>query len=86
VAPFLSAADNALLSQIDANETAINAARTANGIATPLYAGTAAPANAAGIISANVNRRVIDINQRINNMRSNESSSTCDYNIQVTFP
>jgi iron complex outermembrane recepter protein len=71
VAPFLSAADNALLSQIDANETAINAARTANGIATPLYAGTAAPANAAGIISANVNRRVIDINQRINNDERN---------------
>jgi outer membrane receptor protein involved in Fe transport len=66
IAPFLSAADNADLAQIDANETAINAARTANGLG-PLYAGTSAAANAAGVISANVNRRVTDINARINN-------------------
>jgi outer membrane receptor protein involved in Fe transport len=66
IAPFLSAADNADLAQIDANETAINAARTANGLGA-LYAGTSAPANAAGVISATVNRRVTDINARINN-------------------
>ena len=66
IAPFLTAADNAALAQIDANETAINAARAANGL-NPLFAGTSAPANAAGIISATVARRVTDINARINN-------------------
>lgn len=66
IAPFLNAADNTLLQQIDTNETAINAARAANGL-TPLFAGVSAPANAAGVISATVARRVTDINARINN-------------------
>ena len=70
VAPFLSAADNALLQQIDANETAINAARAARGLS-PLFAGGSAPANAAGVISASVLRRVADINPRINNDERN---------------
>jgi outer membrane receptor protein involved in Fe transport len=89
VSPFLSAADNALLAQIDANETAINAQRAAidaaNGCVgnvctainpvtgqpvSPLgnlYAGNSAVANGPGIISATINRRVSDINPRINN-------------------
>lgn len=70
VAPFLSAADNALLQQIDANETAINAARAARGL-TPLFGGANAPANNAGIISASIARRVSDINARINNDERN---------------
>ena len=72
VAPFLSAADNAALAQIDANETAINAARAAAGLtgnAAFLYSPTGANAiaNGAGVIAATVNRRVSDINPRINN-------------------
>jgi len=66
VSPFLTAADNALLTQIDNNETAINAARAANGL-TPLYSGALAASNAAGTISMAVGRRVSDINARINN-------------------
>ncbi len=82
VRPFLTAQDNALLATIDANETAINARRAeinaqnagqvdAMGNAIPqlglLFGGLSAPANAAGVISANVFRRVTDLNARINN-------------------
>ncbi|WP_243442590.1 TonB-dependent receptor [Sandarakinorhabdus sp. AAP62] len=72
VAPFLSAADNTLLQQIDANETAINAARAAAGLtgnAATLYSPTGANAiaNGPGVIAATINRRVTDINARINN-------------------
>lgn len=63
VAPFLSTADNAALAQIDANETAINAARAARGQA-PLFAGTSAPANAAGVIQLSVARRMNDLGGR----------------------
>ena len=63
VAPFLSAADQARFAQIDANETAINAARTARGLG-PLFAGTAAPANAAGVIQLGVNRRILETGSR----------------------
>ncbi len=64
VAPLLSAADNAAFAQIDANETAINVARAANGL-TPLFAGTAAAANAAGVIQLSAaNRRVIETGSR----------------------
>lgn len=65
VSPFLSAADNALFQQVDANETAINAARTARGLA-PLFTGAAAPANAAGTIQLTVNRRIQDVVARQN--------------------
>lgn len=96
VAPFLSAADNAALAQIDANETNINAQRAAidaqnaaliaanvrcgnpaitTGTPCPrlgtLFAGTSAIANGAGVISADIFRRVSDINARINNDERN---------------
>nr|WP_243452908.1 TonB-dependent receptor [Polymorphobacter multimanifer] len=77
VAPFLSAQDNALLAQIDANETAINARRqeinaanaAAGSTATPLplLYGPTGIANGAGVISTTLQRRVTDINARINN-------------------
>lgn len=63
VAPFLSAADNAALAQIDANETLINAARAARGLG-PLFTGSAAAANAAGMIQLGVNRRVTETGSR----------------------
>jgi outer membrane receptor protein involved in Fe transport len=61
---FVSAADCAAFQQIDANETAINAQRAANGLGT-LFTGANAPANAAGTISASVNRRVSETGSRI---------------------
>lgn len=62
-AQYLSPAMVAQLQQIDANETAINAARTARGL-TPLYAGANAAANAAGVVSLGVNRRVNEVASR----------------------
>lgn len=82
VSPFLSAQDNALLAQIDANETAINARRAAINAANAgavdadgnpipqlgnLFSGLSAAANGAGVISANVFRRTTDLTARINN-------------------
>ena len=61
--PYLSAADFAALQQIDANETAINAARAARGL-TPLYSGAAAAANAPGVVALGVNRRVSETGSR----------------------
>lgn len=63
VSPFLSAADLAAFQQIDANETAINAARAARGLA-PLFTGTAAASNAAGVIQVGVNRRITETGSR----------------------
>lgn len=63
VSPFLSANDIASLRQIDANETAINAARAARGL-TPLFSGTAAGSNAAGVVQVGVNRRILETGGR----------------------
>ena len=63
VSSFLSAADNATLAQIDANETAINTARAANGLP-PLYSGSAAAANAPGTVQLGINRRVAETGSR----------------------
>ena len=68
-AQYLSAADLATLRQIDANETAINAARAANGLA-PLFGNTTilgtGPLNAAlpGIVQLGVNRRIVETGSR----------------------
>ena len=56
VAPFLSAADNATLAAVDANEAAINAANVARGRAAALPG--------AGVISATVNRRITETGSR----------------------
>jgi outer membrane receptor protein involved in Fe transport len=61
--PFLSAADYAALVQTDLNETAINAARAARGLA-PLFTGANAPSNAAGVVNLGVNRRVVETGSR----------------------
>ena len=63
VAGFLSAADNAALAQIDTNETNINIARAAAGLA-PLYTGAAAASNAAGVVQLGINRRTTDTGSR----------------------
>ena len=63
VSPFLSVADRATLAQIDANETAINAARAAAGLG-PLFTGAAAPSNGAGVVQIGVNRRVNETGSR----------------------
>jgi outer membrane receptor protein involved in Fe transport len=64
--PFLSAADFAALQQTDANETAINAARAARGLA-PLF-GVVAPgtlnAQLPGIVQVGVNRRTTESGSR----------------------
>lgn len=65
VSPFLSVADRAQLTQLDANETAINTARTAAGLG-PLFTGLAAPANAAGVVQLNINRRTTETGLRVN--------------------
>ncbi len=59
VQPYLSAADFAALQQIDANETAINAARATAGLA-PLF-GTSA---AAGRVQMGINRRILETGAR----------------------
>lgn len=61
--PFLSAADFAALQQIDLNETAINAARAARGLA-PLFAGANAASNAAGVANVGVSRRTLETGGR----------------------
>jgi iron complex outermembrane receptor protein len=58
-AQYLSAADQAALAQIDANETAINAARAARGLA-PLFGIGAA----AGVVQLSANRRMNDVTSR----------------------
>lgn len=58
-AAYLSAADLAALQQIDANETAINAARAARGLA-PLFGASAAP----GVVSLSIARRVVETGSR----------------------
>ncbi len=66
IQPYLSAADFAALSQIDANETAINAARAANGLA-PLFGPVVAGGqNAAlpGVVQMSINRRIIETGSR----------------------
>ncbi|QNE32282.1 TonB-dependent receptor [Sphingomonas sp. NBWT7] len=60
---FLSAADFAALQQIDINETAINAARTARGLG-PLFTGANAASNAAGVVNLSINRRVNETGSR----------------------
>jgi outer membrane receptor protein involved in Fe transport len=64
--PFLSAADFAALQQVDANETAINAARAARGLA-PLF-GVVAPgtlnAQNPGIVQINTFRRITETGSR----------------------
>lgn len=60
---FLSAADFAALQQIDANETAINAARAARGLA-PLLTGANAASNAPGMVNLSINRRVNETGSR----------------------
>ncbi len=59
----LSAADFAALQRIDANETAINAARAARGL-TPLFSGTLAQANLPGFVALGVNRRIVETGSR----------------------
>ena len=63
---FLSAADCAALQQTDANETAINAARTAAGLSTLFGPVVAGGQNAAlpGIVQASINRRVVETGSR----------------------
>ncbi len=68
IQPYLSAADYAALQQIDANETAINAARTAAGLAT-LFGpagpgGTGLDAALPGIVQLSANRRIIETGSR----------------------
>ena len=63
VTPFLSTADLAALRQIDANETAINAARAARGLA-PFLTGANAASNAAGVVNLGINRRVLETGSR----------------------
>jgi iron complex outermembrane receptor protein len=63
VSPFLTAGDIAALRQIDANETAINAARAARGLG-PLFTTAAAPSNAAGVVQLGVNRRILETGGR----------------------
>lgn len=65
VSPFLTATDVTALRQLDANETAINVARAANG-QTPLFAGLAAAANATGVVQLAINRRTIESGGRAN--------------------
>ncbi len=65
VSPFLTSADRAQLTQLDANETAINAARALNGLG-PLFTGLAAPANAAGVVQLAINRRTNESGGRAN--------------------
>jgi len=59
----LSAADFAALQQLDANETAINAARAARGLG-PLLTGNLAQANQPGFVALGVNRRVVETGSR----------------------
>ena len=62
---YLSAADYAALQQIDANETAINAARTAAGLSTlfgPVSGGL--DAREAGIVQLGVGRRILETGSR----------------------
>lgn len=67
-APYLSAADLAALNAIDANETAINAARTLAGL--PLLFGPAGPggtglnAQLPGIVQVGINRRITETGSR----------------------
>lgn len=63
VAPFLNAATLAAFRQVDANETAANAQRAANGLG-PLYSGASAAANAPGVISTFIQRRVNETGHR----------------------
>lgn len=63
VSPFLAADDIAALRQIDANETAINAARAAAGLGNFLT-GTNAASNAAGVVNVGVARRIIETGSR----------------------
>lgn len=56
---FLSGADFAALQQVDANETAINAARAARGLA-PLFGASAAP----GTVALGIFRRVVETGSR----------------------
>ena len=60
---FLSAADFAALQQLDANETAINAARAARGLP-PLLSGLLAQANLPGFVALGVNRRIVETGSR----------------------
>lgn len=60
---YLSAADFAALQQLDANETAINAARAARGQAA-LLTGSLAQANQPGFVALGVNRRVVETGSR----------------------
>lgn len=59
----VDAATFALLQQLDANETAINAARAARGLA-PLFSGALAGANAQGVVALGVNRRIVETGSR----------------------
>ncbi len=63
VSPFLTAADRASLAQLDANETAINLARTGAGQGL-LFTGAAAPSNAAGVVQLSVARRIVETGSR----------------------
>lgn len=60
---FLSAADFAALQQLDANETAINAARAARGLA-PFLTGGLVQANQPGFVALGVNRRITETGSR----------------------
>ena len=65
VQSYLSAADYAALQQIDANETAINAARTAAGLSTlfgPVAGGL--DAREAGIVQLGISRRILETGAR----------------------
>lgn len=72
--PFLSPADQAALLQIDANETAINAARAARRVQCLALGQTAAQCNvfaptfgaaaAAGVVNLGVNRRITETGSR----------------------
>jgi outer membrane receptor protein involved in Fe transport len=68
IQPYLSAADFAQLQQIDANETAINAARAAAGL-TPLFGaagpgGTGLNAQNPGIVQLSISRRILETGSR----------------------
>jgi outer membrane receptor protein involved in Fe transport len=65
VQPYLSAADFAQLQQIDANETAINAARAAAGLA-PLFGPISGGLNAQnpGVVQLGISRRILETGSR----------------------